>query len=80
MDARYPGVEAQPRVQRGTVVSYDAVDETAVIQLVGSLTAAVADIPVAKHVDSGDMSAGASVIVVYFDPTNRADGVVVGVY
>ena len=79
-----PGVRADGavglRAERGTVVSYDAVAETAVIQLVGSLTAAVADVPVAKHVDGADMTGGASVIVVFFDPTNVADGVVVGVY
>ena len=76
----YLGADVGPQVLRGTVVSYDGGADTAVVQLVGSLTSALEDVPVAKHVDGGDMTAGASVIVVFFDPTNVADGVVVGVY
>ena len=73
-------VPDRARIVRGVVVSFDGGTYTAVVKLVGSLNAATADLPVIVDVTAGEMVADARVVVALFDPSNAADGVVLGVY
>jgi len=72
---------AGAEIRRGIVRAYSAgPPKIATVELIGTVTAYVAGIPVAKEIADGDMTAGALVLVVMFDEHNPAQAVVVAVY
>jgi len=72
---------AGAEIRRGIVRVYDAgPPKIATVEMVGSLTAHVAGIPVALEIADGDMVDGALVLVVMFDEHNPAQAVVAAVY
>jgi len=67
-------------MRRGTLRSFDSTAYTAKIELPGSLGAWLEDVPVARNISSAEMTAGRSVAVLLFDPSNPADAVVTAVW
>lgn len=72
---------AGAELRRGIVRAYDAgPPKIATVEMVGSVTAHLAGIPVALEIADGDMTDGSPVLVVMFDEHNPAQAVVVCVY
>ena len=67
-------------VRRGEVKSFDSGAYTATVQVAGSLSVWLSDVPVARNIASGEMVAGRSCAVLLFDDTNPQDAVVIAVY
>ena len=67
-------------IERGVLLAFSSGTYTATVQLAGSLTSAVEDVPVSRAIASGDMVAGRRVALVLFDAANPLDAMVVGVF
>ncbi len=67
-------------VRRGEVKSFDSGAHTATIQVAGSLSVWLSDVPVARNIASGEMVAGRNCAILLFDNTNPQDAVVIAVY
>ena len=67
-------------IRRGVLRSFDSGAYTATIQIAGSLSVWLQDVPVARNIPSAEMVAGRSCAVILFDSSNPKDGVVVAVY
>ncbi len=67
-------------LRRGVVKSFDAGTYRATVQLAGSLAVWLEGIAVARNIPSAEMVAGRSCALVFFDPANPGDGVIVAVY
>ena len=67
-------------IRRGTLRSFDSTAYTASIQLAGSLATELGGIKVARNIPSAEMVAGRSCAVLFFDPSNPGDSVVLAVY
>jgi len=68
------------RVRQGIVKSFDGGSYTATVQLQGSLAIWLRDVPVARNIASGEMTAGRKCAVLFFDEPNPQDAVVVAVW
>ncbi len=64
----------------GVIVSFDVSPYTAVVQMKGSLSAYLSDVPVARNIASGEMSVGRQVAVLFIDIHNFEDAVVIAVW
>jgi hypothetical protein len=64
----------------GILKAFNAVPFTATVQLHGSLTTWLQNVPVSRALAAADMVVGRKVAVLFFDPTNPADAVVTAVY
>jgi hypothetical protein len=69
-----------PSLHVGTLREFDAGSYLARVTLKGSLQMSLADVPVSRAIDSGDMDAGNEVTVVIFDETKATDARVIAVY
>ena len=67
-------------VRKGEVKAFDSGSYRATVQLVGSLSVWLTGVPVARNIASGEMAAGRSCAIVFFDDANPNDAVVVAVY
>jgi hypothetical protein len=67
-------------IRRGEVKSFDGTAYTATVQLAGSLSVWLSDVPVARNIASGEMVAGRRCAVLSFDAGNPQDSVVIAVY
>jgi hypothetical protein len=67
-------------IHAGTLKDFDSGTYLATVQLTGSLTLWLQNVPTNRGIASGDMVAGRKVAVLLFDPTNPADAVVAAVY
>ena len=67
-------------VRRGEVKSFDSGAYTATVQIAGSLSVWLADVPVARNIPTGEMTAGRRCAVLLFDESNPQDAVVIAVY
>ena len=67
-------------VKKGVVKGINATAYTATVQLAGSLSVWLYDVPVARNIPSTEMVTGRSCSVLFFDEANRDDAVVVAVY
>ena len=67
-------------IRPGKVISFDAGAYTAVIQMSGSLSVYLSNVPVARNIASGEMVTGRSCAILLFDDTNPQDAVVIAVY
>lgn len=67
-------------LRRGVVKSFDAGTYRATVQLAGSLAVWLEGIAVARNIPSAEMVAGRYCALVFFDPANPGDGVIVAVY
>lgn len=66
--------------RRGTLKSFDSGGYKASVQLAGSLSVWLEDVPVARNIPSGEMVAGRGCAVLFFDVANPADSVVIAVW
>ena len=67
-------------IRKGIVRSFDSASYTATVQIEGSLTTWLEDIPVSRGIPSGEMANGRRCAVLFFDETNPKDAVVAAVY
>ena len=66
---------------KGAVIkSFDAGTYKATVQIKGSLSVWLDDVPVARNVASAEMVAGRNCAVLFFDAANPSDAVVIAVY
>jgi hypothetical protein len=66
--------------KNGVLKIFDSVGYTATVQLPGSLATWLTDVPVSRAIAAGEMVAGRSVAVLFFDAGNPKDAVVVAVW
>ena len=64
----------------GILKAWNAAAYQADIQLIGSLTLWVKNVPASRAIPSSEMVVGRKVAVLLFDPTNPSDAVVTAVY
>lgn len=67
-------------IRKGMVKGFDAGSYTATVQVMGSLSVWLEGVPVARNISSADMVTGRTCAVLFFDPSNPKDGVVVAVW
>ncbi len=67
-------------VRRGEVKSFNSGAYTATVQVAGSLSVWLSDVPVARNIASGEMVAGRNCAILLFDDANPQDAVVIAVY
>ena len=68
------------RVRQGTVKAFDGGPYTATVQLQGSVAIWLRDVPVARNIASGEVTAGRKCAVLLFDEANPQDAVVMAVW
>lgn len=66
--------------RRGILKTFNSGTYKATVQVAGSLSVWLENVPVNRGIASGEMVAGRSVALLFFDPANPEDAVVVGVY
>ena len=67
-------------LKRGTVQSFDQPAYKATVQIAGSLSVWLGQVAVARNIPAAEMVTGRGCAVVFFDPTNPGDAVLVAVY
>lgn len=67
-------------LRRGVLKSFSVTGYTATVQVAGSLSVWLENVPVSRGIPSGEMVAGRSVALLFFDDANPQDAVVVGVW
>ena len=67
-------------IRRGEVKSFNSTAYTATVQLAGSLSVWLSDVPVARNIATAEMVAGRRCAVPSFDESNHQDAVVIAVY
>ncbi|MEE8372132.1 MAG: hypothetical protein V3R87_00145 [Dehalococcoidia bacterium] len=67
-------------IHKGIIKAWDSGTWTASVQIIGSLGVWLGSIPVNRGIASGDMVVGRSVAVLFLDPGNPADVVVLAVW
>ncbi len=66
--------------RRGVLKAFDGGTYKASVQVAGSLAVWLDDVAVSRAISAGEMQAGRSVALVFFDASNPNDGVVVAVW
>ena len=66
-------------VKQGILKTFNAVDYLATIQVIGSLSMWLSNVPVSRGIPSGEMVAGRTVYVLFADSTNPSAAMIVGV-
>jgi len=67
-------------IKRGILKAFDSGTYTATVQIAGSLSVWLEDVPVSRCLEIEDMVTGRNVAVLFIDPGNPADAVVVAVW
>lgn len=67
-------------IRRGTVKSFDAGTYKATIDVQGSHVQWLADVPTNRGIAAGDMTAGRTVVVIFFEPGDPADAQILSVF
>jgi len=67
-------------LRRGTLKAFDGATYTATVQVAGSLSVWLDGVAVARNIPAAEMVAGRSCALVFFDPSNPQDSVVIAVY
>jgi hypothetical protein len=67
-------------LKKGILKAWYSATYTASVQMQGSGKAYLEGIKVARNISSAEMIAGRSVAVIFWDKSNAADAVIVGVY
>ena len=67
-------------IRRGTVKSFNSGTYEATVQVAGSLSVWLGNVDVARNIPAAEMVAGRSCAVLFFDPGNPQDAVVIAVY
>jgi len=67
-------------IRKGMVKGFDAGGYTATVQVMGSLSVWLEGVPVARNIPAAEMVTGRTCAILFFDPSNPKDGVVVAVW
>jgi len=67
-------------LRKGVVRGFDAATYKATVEMAGSPSAWLEAVAVARNIPEAEMVAGRSCAVLFFDPANPSDAVVVAVY
>jgi hypothetical protein len=67
-------------VRKGTVKGFNAGPYTATVQVAGSLSVWLADVPVARNIAATEMVVGRRCALIFFSESDPRDALVVGVY
>lgn len=67
-------------LRKGTLQSFNGTTYRATLEMAGSPASWLGGVPVARNIPSVEMVAGRSCAVLFFDPANPDDAVVVAVY
>jgi len=67
-------------IKKGILKSFDSGTYTATVQVAGSLSVWLEDVPVSRALETDDMVTGRNVALIFLDPGNRSDAVVVAVW
>ena len=67
-------------INKGIIKAWNSTTWTADVQIIGSLGVWLGAVPVNRGIASGDMVVGRSVAVLFLDPGNPADVVVLAVW
>jgi hypothetical protein len=67
-------------VRRGVVKNFNAVTYKATVQVAGSLSVWLEEVPVARNIASGEMVAGRRCALIFFSASDPRDALLVGVY
>lgn len=80
MSLERTGYATTMEIRRGIVKSFDSGAYTATVQIAGSLLVWLEGVPVARSLPAGEMLAGRRCAVLFLDPANPQDAVVVAVW
>ena len=67
-------------VKKAILRSFDSIDYTATVQIVGSLASWLEDVPFSRAIPSAELQPGRTVAVLFFSPTNPSDALIVAVH
>jgi len=67
-------------IKKGTLKAFDAVNYLATIQIEGSLSVWLENIPTSRAIPVSEMTAGRSAAVLFIDPSNFSDAVIIAVW
>ena len=67
-------------IRKGILKAFDSGTYTAAVQISGSLSVWLEDVPVSRAIPTGEMDTGRNVAVIFLDPGNPSDAVVVAVW
>ena len=65
---------------KGTIRAFNADAHTATVQVTGSLATWLDAVPVARNIPASAVTEGRHCAVLFFDPANPSDAVVLAVY
>ena len=67
-------------IKKGILKSFDSGTFLASVQISGSLSVWLDNVPTSRAIASGDMIAGRNVAVLFLDPSNFSDAVIIAVW
>ena len=67
-------------IRKGILKGFNSTPYTATVQIEGSLSVWLEDVPVSRGIASGEMVTGRTVVVIFMDESNPSDAVVVAVW
>jgi len=67
-------------IKKGILKAFDSGTYTASVQIAGSISVWLEDVPVSRGIPTGEMITGRNVSVIFLDPGNPADAVVVAMW
>ena len=67
-------------IKKGILKAFDSGTYTATVQVQGSLSVWLEDVPVSRGIPTAEMVTGRNVAVIFLDPGNPSDAVVVAVW
>jgi hypothetical protein len=67
-------------IKKGTLKSFDSGTYLATVQIAGSLSVWLENIPTSRAIPASEMTAGHSVAVLFMDPSNFSDAVLIAVW
>ncbi|MBI2887420.1 MAG: hypothetical protein HYY02_09445 [Chloroflexi bacterium] len=67
-------------IRKGTLKAFDNTTKKATVQMDGSLSLYLTEVPVSRELTSAEMTAGRTVAIAFFDEGNPEDAMVVGVF
>jgi len=67
-------------IRKGILKAFDSTPYTATVQIEGSLSVWLEDVPVNRGIETADMVTGRAVCVIFLDESNPSDAVVVAVW
>ena len=67
-------------IKKGILKAFESTPYTATVQVQGSLSVWLEDVPVSRGIPTAEMVTGRNVAVIFLDPGNPDDAVVVAVW